>query len=201
MASSWAPGLQERIQQKRLLSFINHSVDFVRSYIPFVSSPTSKVADVNMLPPWTAKDEMKHSEGVHEVVKEHSALSCWTYVATKSQTFDETEKGTDGEHMEQLLEALRSPPSASETPRHRQLYPPGRIMHMVALRISEEQGSQTEGVALYETPRDMYNKIRLDKSMIRDHYMPRYIETMEMLIDQLAENDVPPSDTNNVRLD
>ena len=55
MASSWAPGLQERIQQKRLLSFINHSVDFVRSYIPFVSSPTSKVADVNMLPPWTAK--------------------------------------------------------------------------------------------------------------------------------------------------
>lgn len=144
---------------------------------------------------------MKHSKGVHKVVKKHSALSCWSYVATKSQTFDEAKKGTDGEHMEQLVEALRSSSSGSRTPRHRQLYPPGRIMHMVALPISEEQGSQTEGVALYETPRDMYNKIRLDGSMIRDHYMPRYIETMEMLIDQLAENDVPPSDTNNVRLD
>ncbi|KAM3197206.1 hypothetical protein ACQJBY_072713 [Aegilops geniculata] len=201
MASSWAPGLQERIQQKRLLSFINNFVDFMRSYIPFVSGPSSKVANVDMLQPWTAKAEMKHSEGVHEVVKKHSALSCWPYVATKSQTFDEAEKGTDGEHMEQLLEALRSSSGGSQAPRHCQLYPPGRIMHMVALPISEEQGNQTEGVALYETPRDMYNKIRLDRSMIRDHYMSRYIETMEMLIDQLAEDDVPPSDTNDFRLD
>ncbi|KAM3347135.1 hypothetical protein ACQJBY_021234 [Aegilops geniculata] len=201
MASSWAPGPQEHIQQKRLLSFINHSVDLMRSYIPFVSSPSSKVGDVDTLQSWTAEAEMKHSEGVHEVVKKHSALSCWPYVATKSQTFDEAEKGTDGEHMEQLLEALQSPSSVSQAPQHCQLYPPGRIMHMVALPISEEQGSQNEGVALYETPRDMYNKIRLDRSMIRDHYMPRYIETMEMLIDKLAEDDVPPSDTNDVWLD
>lgn len=201
MASSWAPGLQEHIQQKRLLSFINHSVDFMRSYIPFVFSPSSKVADVGMLQSWTAKAEMKHSEGAHEVVKKHSALSCWPYVATKSQTFDEAEKGTDGEHMEQLLEALRSPSSGSQAPRHCQLYPPGRIMHMVALPISEEQGSQSEGVALYETPRDMYSKIRLARSMIRDHYMPRYIETMEVLIDKLAEDDMPPTDTSDVRLD
>jgi hypothetical protein len=33
--------------------------------------------------------------------------------------------------------------------------------------------------------------------MIRDHYMPRYIETMEMLIDKLAEDE---DDTDN-RLD
>uniref|UniRef100_A0A453E3F6 Fungal lipase-type domain-containing protein n=6 Tax=Aegilops tauschii subsp. strangulata TaxID=200361 RepID=A0A453E3F6_AEGTS len=73
MASSWAPGLQEHIQQKRLLSFINHSLDLIRSYIPFVSSPSSKVADVGMLRSCTTKAGMKHSKGVHKVVKKHSA--------------------------------------------------------------------------------------------------------------------------------
>jgi hypothetical protein len=69
-------------------------------------------------------------------------------------------------------------------------------MHMVAL--PEEQGGQNAGVALYETPRGMYGKIRLAGSMIRDHYMPRYVETMEMLIDRLAEDDdAPLSDIND----
>jgi hypothetical protein len=43
----------------------------------------------------------------------------------------------------------------------------------------------------------MYGKIRLVRTMIKDHYMPRYIETMEMLIDKLAEDE---DDTDN-RLD
>nr|XP_051180296.1 uncharacterized protein LOC127294503 isoform X2 [Lolium perenne] len=46
MASSWAPDLQEHIQQKRILSFVNHSVNFMRSYVSFVHNPSSKVADV-----------------------------------------------------------------------------------------------------------------------------------------------------------
>jgi hypothetical protein len=46
MASSWAPDLREHIQQKRILSFVNHSVNFMRSYVPFVHNPSSKVADV-----------------------------------------------------------------------------------------------------------------------------------------------------------
>lgn len=66
-------------------------------------------------------------------------------------------------------------------------------MHMVELPAPEgpstgEQRHQNEVVAIYETPRSMYGKIRLARTMIRDHYMPRYIETMEMLIDKLAED-------------
>lgn len=80
-----------------------------------------------------------------------------------------------------------------------QLYPPGRIMHMIVLPSPEEPSSsiqdQSKVVAIYQTPRSMYGKIRLDRSMIRDHYMPRYIETMEMLIDKLAEDD--PDDTDS----
>jgi hypothetical protein len=74
-------------------------------------------------------------------------------------------------------------------------------MHMVALPSSEEQGGQNAGVALYATPRSTYGKIRLARCMIKDHYMPRYAETMEMLIDKLAEDDAPLSNTDDVPLD
>lgn len=102
--------------------------------------------------------------------------------------------------MDQLLKALRSSRMASQKPH--QLYLPGRIMHMVELPAPEglstgEQCHQHEVVAIYETPRSMYGKIRLVRTMIKDHYMPRYIETMEMLIDKLAEDE---DDTDN-RLD
>uniref|UniRef100_A0A0D3HPM0 Fungal lipase-type domain-containing protein n=1 Tax=Oryza barthii TaxID=65489 RepID=A0A0D3HPM0_9ORYZ len=128
-----------------------------------------------------------------------------TYVGTdkdteehKNQNSDTKElyrqdKEADAEkNLERFLEALRSSPSASQEPL--QFYPPGRIMHMVVLPSPKEpssidQCSQDECVALYETPRSMYSKIRLARSMIRDHYMPRYIETMEMLIDKFEEED------------
>ncbi|TVU23709.1 hypothetical protein EJB05_26088, partial [Eragrostis curvula] len=104
---------------------------------------------------------------------------------------DQECKATDQEHMDRLLRLLQLSPTASQEPH--QLYPPGRIMHMVALPAPEEpstsgQDHQNEVIAIYETPRSMYSKLRLAKSMIRDHYMPRYIETMEMLIDKLAED-------------
>lgn len=128
-----------------------------------------------------------------------------TYVGTdkdteehKNQNSDTKElyrqdKEADAEkNLERFLEALRSSPSASQEPL--QFYPPGRIMHMVVLPSPKEpssidQCSQDECVALYETPRSMYSKIRLARSMIRDHYMPRYIETIEMLIDKFEEED------------
>ena len=49
MASSWAPDLQEQIQQTRILGFVNSSLNFMRSHIPFLPNQGSKVADVNML--------------------------------------------------------------------------------------------------------------------------------------------------------
>uniref|UniRef100_K3ZHW6 Fungal lipase-type domain-containing protein n=1 Tax=Setaria italica TaxID=4555 RepID=K3ZHW6_SETIT len=235
MASSQAPDLRENIQQARILGFVNSSVNLMRSHIPFLHNPGSKVADTN--------DELKLSADVHAAVQKHSALSCWSSVAANRQTLEslmnptqamsipalmsiyagtdqntresascsdeelirlrsdaeqtnQEEKAAGQEHMKQILKSLRSSPTPS--PRH-QLYPPGRIMHMVVLPCPEEQGTgkhhdQDEVVAIYQTPRSMYGKIRLARSMIRDHYMPRYIETMEMLIDKLAEDDDDDTD-------
>ncbi|WVZ50036.1 hypothetical protein U9M48_001335 [Paspalum notatum var. saurae] len=244
MASSWAPELRQQIQQTRILGFVNCSVDFMRSRIPFVSSAGSKVADANMLmSDDTPLDELKLSANVRTAVRTHSALSCWSPAAPNRQTLDslvnatqgvpalmstysgtdqntekpttpvgeatscspeepdrqrpdaaETDQEENQEQIEQqLLKALRPSSIASQDQEPHQLYPPGRIMHMVVLPAQEEPSTgerrhQNEEVAIYHTPRSMYGKIRLDRSMIRDHYMPRYIETMEMLIDKLAED-------------
>ncbi|KAG6520939.1 hypothetical protein ZIOFF_018003 [Zingiber officinale] len=75
-----------------------------------------------------------------------------------------------------------------------QFYPPGKIMHMVLLPTSDPQEDQTEhilldenNVGIYETPRYLYSKIRLSRTMINDHYMPMYKKIMELLIDKLAK--------------
>lgn len=49
MASSQAPDLRENIQQARILGFVNSSVNLMRSHIPFLHNPGSKVADTNVL--------------------------------------------------------------------------------------------------------------------------------------------------------
>ncbi|KAJ1276655.1 hypothetical protein BS78_05G231100 [Paspalum vaginatum] len=240
MASSWAPELRQQIQQTTILGFVNCSVDFMRSRIPFISSSGSKVADANMLMSDTPLDELRLSANARAAVQKHFPLSSgWSPAAPNRQTLvkatqgipapmstysgtdqntekpttpvgeaapcspeepdrqrsdaAETDQEENQEHMEQqLLRALRSSSIASQEPH--QLYPPGRIMHMVVLPAQEEpstgeRGHLEEEVGIYHTPRSMYGKIRLDRSMIRDHYMPRYIETMEMLIDKLAEDD------------
>ncbi|KAL5203765.1 hypothetical protein ABZP36_008636 [Zizania latifolia] len=125
--------------------------------------------------------------GTDKDSKEHN------HQRSDTKEIDKQEKEADEENLEQFLEALLPLPSASQEPL--QFYPPGRIMHMVVLPDPKEpsnieQCSQNEFVALYETHRHMYSKIRLSRSMIRDHYMPRYIETMEMLIDKLVEEGI-----------
>lgn len=254
MASSWAHDLREQIQQTRFLGFVNRSVSFIRSHVPFVSDPRSKVVDVDMLLPHSSEAEMKPSADTHAVVKKRPALACWSCVAAQKKTIDSAKhtqdminqtdvdfkaektdseaaaaelvsislgelnlqesdnEDTDREESEspleepderqaiELLESLNDkqeePSSSSPSQEPRQLYPPGRIMHMVGLPApaaepnTSEQGSQEEVVALYETPRHLYSKIRLARSMVGEHYMPKYIKTMELLIDKLAEEDV-----------
>ncbi|KAL6638200.1 hypothetical protein ACP70R_025772 [Stipagrostis hirtigluma subsp. patula] len=84
----------------------------------------------------------------------------------------------------------KEPISASGS---RQLYPPGRIIHMVALPPPDsdpgEGTSSNEIISIYETPRDLYGKIRLAPNMIKEHYMPSYISTMESLLEQLQKDD------------
>ncbi|PNT14038.1 hypothetical protein POPTR_010G005800v4 [Populus trichocarpa] len=72
-------------------------------------------------------------------------------------------------------------------------YPPGRIMHVISMPSSDTANLELdepteEHVGLYETPRELYSKIRLSRTMINDHYMPMYKKMMELLIQEL-END------------
>lgn len=77
----------------------------------------------------------------------------------------------------------------------RQLFPPGRIIHMVALPPQQPDPNSGDGtssgeiVGIYETPRGLYGKIRLAPNMIKEHYMPSYIRTMESLLEQLQKDD------------
>ncbi|XP_011007063.1 PREDICTED: uncharacterized protein LOC105112872 [Populus euphratica] len=73
-------------------------------------------------------------------------------------------------------------------------YPPGRIMHVISIPSSDTANleldeSTEEHVGLYETPRELYSKIRLSRTMINDHYMPMYKKMMELLIQELENED------------
>ena len=83
---------------------------------------------------------------------------------------------------------------SSDSLERQQFYPPGRIMHMVAMPPADScpddpVAADECSVGIYETPRDLYSKIRLSNTMINDHYMPMYMKTMEILIEKFANND------------
>ncbi|KAE8679932.1 putative Chaperone DnaJ-domain superfamily protein [Hibiscus syriacus] len=91
----------------------------------------------------------------------------------------------------------RSPISSSDTSENLRFYPPGRIMHIVATPPSDAadidddrngDGSGSGPVRIYETPRELYSKIRLSRAMINDHYMPMYKKMMELLIAELEKD-------------
>ncbi|KAK8648172.1 hypothetical protein V6N13_128933 [Hibiscus sabdariffa] len=95
----------------------------------------------------------------------------------------------------------RSPISTSDASENLRFYPPGRIMHIVATpssdaadldvdRVGDRNGDGTGNgpVRIYETPRDLYSKIRLSRTMINDHYMPMYKKMMELLISELEKD-------------
>ncbi|GFZ13968.1 lipase class 3 family protein [Actinidia rufa] len=79
----------------------------------------------------------------------------------------------------------------SESPR---FCPPGRIMHIVSMPLSDTSGSGDddpvdEHVGIYKTSRDLYSKLRLSRTMINDHYMPMYKRMMERLIRELERDE------------
>uniref|UniRef100_A0A5B7B4S6 Putative Sn1-specific diacylglycerol lipase alpha n=1 Tax=Davidia involucrata TaxID=16924 RepID=A0A5B7B4S6_DAVIN len=83
--------------------------------------------------------------------------------------------------------------SSSDVSESHHFYPPGRIMHIVSIPSSDTTNSGHDGpteehVGIYETPRNLYSKLRLSRTMINDHYMPMYRKMMERLISEL-END------------
>jgi len=123
------------------------------------------------------KELDRHDEDIQARKEEEAA-------AVKEITEEETEV---------LKEAVENKQPTTLDMETHQFYPPGRIMHMVVLSAedtnsSEDVVSGESTTGIYETPRDLYNKIRLSPTMINDHYMPMYKKTMELLIDKLRED-------------
>ncbi|GLT99065.1 hypothetical protein SLE2022_165320 [Rubroshorea leprosula] len=74
-------------------------------------------------------------------------------------------------------------------------YLPGRIMHMVSGPSTEttildpDALPREENVGIYETPRELYSKIQLSRTMISDHYMPMCKKIMELLLMELEKGE------------
>ncbi|KAJ7955156.1 Lipase [Quillaja saponaria] len=86
------------------------------------------------------------------------------------------------------------PISSSDVNDSHRFYPPGRIMHIVSVGTSlasnlDHDEPTEEHVCIYETPRELYSKLRLSKTMINDHYMPMYKRMMELLIKELEKDE------------
>lgn len=88
--------------------------------------------------------------------------------------------------------------SSTDLIENQRFYPPGKIMHIVSVTETESETDRdevvvvgttmtttVERVRLYETPRELYRKLRLSRTMINDHYMPMYKKMMELLITEL----------------
>ncbi|PWA80589.1 mono-/di-acylglycerol lipase,Lipase, class 3 [Artemisia annua] len=91
---------------------------------------------------------------------------------------------------------------SSDNSENYHLYPPGRIMHIVSIMsnnpVDQEQDHdhdhdtlieehEHENLGIYETPRELYGKLRLSRTMINDHYMPMYKKMMEKLLVELEK--------------
>ncbi|GJM95473.1 hypothetical protein PR202_ga12213 [Eleusine coracana subsp. coracana] len=251
MASSWVHDLRNQIQQTRFLGFVNRSVSFIRSHVPCISDPRSKVIDVDMVQSHNSKDGRKPSAGNRAAVKKRPGIVCWSCVATENQAVESSKQtqdikiqtdtegkidkisetdaselisvalgdlilqesdskdvdreekestleGTDEKEamdlLESLTEEIQVQSSSAPSRESCQLFPPGRILHMVGSPAAEPcisgQTGAEDVVTLYETPRHLYSKIRLARSMIREHYMPKYIKTIELLINRLAKENM-----------
>lgn len=78
--------------------------------------------------------------------------------------------------------------SSSDVFDNNHFYPPGEIMHIVSVPSPEPSDPDAEEqVGIYRTPRELYSKLRLSRTMINDHYMPMYKKMMELLIKQLED--------------
>ncbi|KZV40625.1 hypothetical protein F511_23421 [Dorcoceras hygrometricum] len=95
-----------------------------------------------------------------------------------------------------LSDALDSetPLTLSDVSDNHHFYPPGRIVHIVSIPSSELDNpglvyTEEERVGIFETSRELYSKLRLSRTMIKDHFMPMYKKMMELLIVQL-ENEL-----------
>ncbi|GLT67167.1 hypothetical protein SLA2020_394950 [Shorea laevis] len=88
-----------------------------------------------------------------------------------------------------------NPISSLDVSENLRFYPWGRIMHMVSGPSTEtaildpDALPREEYVGIYETPRKLYGKIRLSRTMINDHYVPVCKKIMEFLLMELEKGE------------
>ena len=83
----------------------------------------------------------------------------------------------------------------------RRFFPPGKIMHIVPIppegpaddeevNRDDDVGSipRPPKVGIFLTPRSLYGKLRLSRTMINDHYMPMYKRNIELVISELEKD-------------
>jgi hypothetical protein len=142
---------------------------------------------------------------------ELSEVELWQQLETELSKPREREEGEDDDEEEEENDIVReiadastsssevgtaSNSSLSETKEVHRFYPPGKIMHIVSFLPEEDENIDHEGarheegskMGIYLTPRSLYGKLRLSKTMINDHYMPIYRRSMEQLISELEKD-------------
>ena len=79
------------------------------------------------------------------------------------------------------------------TSTRRRLYPPGRIMHMIPSHMSENSNSNHSDAdekhvcLLYQTPTELYGKLRFSRGMVLDHPTTKYLKKLQQLINKLEK--------------
>lgn len=140
------------------------------------------------------EEDMPESELWLELEKELNGDNFEAIVTAKEEEEEEAaaEKEITEEEKAFAHDALESkkPVSSSDISESNRFYPPGKIMHMVSMPVSDtsdsgNDSSAEDSVGIYMTPRELYTKLRLSRTMINDHYMPMYKRTMERLIREL----------------
>ncbi|KAH1161082.1 hypothetical protein GYH30_000122 [Glycine max] len=108
--------------------------------------------------------------------------------ATTSIDVTEEEKKVVLVHTEESAGAVTASYNLEKHP----LYPPGRIMHIVPAPSNSSENSNSDDydpdekyLYLYETPKQLYGKLRVSRRMILDHMTNKYLKMIQQLINQL----------------
>ncbi|KAL9691881.1 hypothetical protein QQ045_012308 [Rhodiola kirilowii] len=147
---------------------------------------------------------MSCTSATTKVVSE-SEGELWYELEKELRLQEQGKTATEQEIIEDTVPAVADTASreSSSTPaldsleNNQHFFPPGRIMHIVSIPSNEGDDlndARKESIGIYETPRELYSKLRLSKTMINDHYMPMYKKNMELLIAEL-EKDVDSRST------
>ncbi|WVZ12333.1 hypothetical protein V8G54_016863 [Vigna mungo] len=112
---------------------------------------------------------------------------------------DDSDDGEDqllnlelGKHAKEKDITEEDSVSEDTTSAWRRLYPPGRIMHITS-QMSENSNSNhsdaddDKHVFLYQTPTQLYGKLRFSKGMILDHPTKKYLKKLKQLINKLEK--------------